>query len=408
VTFATDKGGSSFIQAKFNEATRLATATELPLQLQMRQAVCELIPAFCDLSTDIYGNYVAQKILKVASQQELSLIADQLSGNVARTSLHQNGCRVVQMCIEVFSLPQRIAIAQELQASSADTLRKCMVDRHACYVLKKLYENVPAEYRGFIVKGVRLSFDNLSVSQHGCQLVNVVIKELLVRELPQSPQMEHAQCTAEVAGLCRLVIAQAPALARNRYGNYVVQNLLQHARQEYREQLIEGLMAHVVSLSCNKFGSNVVEQCITHATRELRSEMISTMFGGSTVSASASMAGSQYAGFVVNRLLKVVDCPVEQERIRLGMSNIQMSPTRFKSPSLTLSPSSCASSPSTASVTTSCSSHSPSLLSLSPTTAVANAAPMTKALSSHFHSSSKNDSPADNLFSVDDFPSLSK
>lgn len=68
------------------------------------------------------------------------------------------------------------------------------------------------------------------------------------------------------------VLAATGVLARDQFGNYVIQHVVQYGTPEQRSVVIGRLAPSVVSLAQHKFASNVVEKCLVHgspADREL-------------------------------------------------------------------------------------------------------------------------------------------
>ena len=75
------------------------------------------------------------------------------------------------------------------------------------------------------------------------------------------------------------ILRDAGALARDQYGNYVVQHVLQHGDDVSRKSVLSTLAGQIVPLAQHKFASNVVEKCLTYCGAEEREIMIGEILG---------------------------------------------------------------------------------------------------------------------------------
>jgi pumilio RNA-binding family len=75
------------------------------------------------------------------------------------------------------------------------------------------------------------------------------------------------------------ILRAAGALARDQYGNYVVQHVLQHGDDTSRKSVLATLAGQIVPLAQHKFASNVVEKCLTYCGAEEREIMIGEILG---------------------------------------------------------------------------------------------------------------------------------
>lgn len=54
----------------------------------------EILPNAYQVMTDVFGNYVIQKLLEVGDQRQKASLAEKMKGNVLRLSMQMYGCRV--------------------------------------------------------------------------------------------------------------------------------------------------------------------------------------------------------------------------------------------------------------------------------------------------------------------------
>jgi len=59
-----------------------------------------MLPHLSTLITDVFGNYVVQKLIEFGSEQIRATIADQIMGQMLPLTKNKYGCRVIQKSIE--------------------------------------------------------------------------------------------------------------------------------------------------------------------------------------------------------------------------------------------------------------------------------------------------------------------
>ncbi|EPS60796.1 hypothetical protein M569_14008 [Genlisea aurea] len=210
-----DQFGNRFVQSLFsicNEDQRtmiLIALTQPPAK-------------FFSICTNQYGCKAANQLLgKLLTPRQISLVVSSLTSNAVSFATHENGHRVLQLCIKSF----------------------------------------PEEYNTGVINVIASKCFEIAMDRSGC----VVLQDC----------MEHSSgITREF--LIRQILADVLPLAEDRFGNYVVQRLLQLKLHDAIAGAFGRLSGSFVYLSRNKFGSNVVEKLIneTSETTPLYTEII--------------------------------------------------------------------------------------------------------------------------------------
>lgn len=73
------------------------------------------------------------------------------------------------------------------------------------------------------------------------------------------------------------VHASAASLIVDKYGNYVMQHIIEHGLEEDRARTIALVTSQLVNFSKHKFASNVVEDSIESGSKEQRQRIVATM-----------------------------------------------------------------------------------------------------------------------------------
>lgn len=145
VEFCGDQHGSRFIQHRIETCT-----TD-----ERQQVFDEIMPNAYQLMTDVFGNYVIQKLFEHGNQRQKAALAKKMENHVLPLSMQMYGCRVsqflasgadwrqvVQKALEHVLLPQREILIRELEphilncvkSSNANHVIQVKKGRHYCTV----------------------------------------------------------------------------------------------------------------------------------------------------------------------------------------------------------------------------------------------------------------------------------
>ncbi len=88
----------------------------------------------------------------------------------------------------------------------------------------------------------------------------------------------------------------------------MIQHVLIHGTAWHKGNIVQTIRGKVLPLSKHKFASNVVEKAFAHAARSDRAILIDEVLGKSeNESPLVSMVKDQYANYVVQKMVDVVD-----------------------------------------------------------------------------------------------------
>merc|ERR1711865_668323 len=109
-------------------------------------------------------------------------------------------------------------------------------------------EQMPSASVSFITEAVsEWGGDNAAAHMYACR----VVMRLLEHSEQQMQEVLH------------LILQSVPRLAKDRYGNYVLQHIIEHGEISSKRQLIaQVIQCGVPMLAAQKYSHNVVEKCI--------------------------------------------------------------------------------------------------------------------------------------------------
>ncbi|KAI8610512.1 armadillo-type protein [Chytriomyces sp. MP71] len=286
VEFSGDQHGSRFIQQK------LETCSSEEKQLVFE----EILPNALQLMTDVFGNYVIQKFFEYGNPLQKQLLANQMEGHVLGLSLQMYGCRVVQKALEHVLRDQQASLIKELDGN----VLKCVKDQNGNHVIQKALERIPGEHIQFIIEAFHGQVYALATHPYGCRVIQRIFEHCGDENGPQltayAPLIEE---------LHRYTIN----LIQDQYGNYVIQHVLERGKAADKALITSKVRGQVLQMSKHKFASNVVEKCVAFGSKLDRQMLIEEVIAvrPDGTSALVAMMKDQFANYVVQKMLDVVD-----------------------------------------------------------------------------------------------------
>lgn len=223
-----------------------------------------------ETSTDIFGNYVVQKLLD--NDECHRRIVARVRGSMTELSRDTYGCRVVQKMVDKMSTGDYAQLVAELD------MLALVYDSNGNHVVQKMVEREMVAH----IDVFERECVALSMNKYGCR----VVQRLL----------EYNECGRMVD----MLIECADVLAVNQYGNYVLQHIMRvnGTDGDNVERVCAMLCENVCTYAQHKFASNVVERMVMLCDEKWLSVLIDKMCGR-----MVEIAMDKYGNYVVQRLL---------------------------------------------------------------------------------------------------------
>ncbi|KAK4894319.1 hypothetical protein LTR27_007452 [Elasticomyces elasticus] len=241
-----DQHGCRFLQRKLDEDA------DNSVQLIFNEVKEHII----ELMTDPFGNYLCQKLLECANDEQRTALITNASPAMTKIALNQHGTRALQKMIEYISTPEQTDVI--IEALRFDVVQ-LIQDLNGNHVIQKCLNHLSPENAQFIFDAVGVHCVTVGTHRHGCCVLQRCI--------------DHAT-GLQKGGLVDQVIKNAFSLVQDPFGNYVVQYILDLGEPSFTDPLCRSFYGQIAYLSKQKFSSNVIEKCIRCATHETKRVLI--------------------------------------------------------------------------------------------------------------------------------------
>jgi hypothetical protein len=165
--FARTHNGSRLVQQK------IETCSENDMDVIIA-AVLNDLPRH---SSSVFGNYIVQRMLELGNEKQLYALLSSLRGKIMELSRDPYGCRVVQKALEAASHPGKISIADEIRVGGTLELIK---DQSGNHVIQKLIERLPVQDIIFISESMSGNMHSISIHLYGCRVAQRLFERVPV------------------------------------------------------------------------------------------------------------------------------------------------------------------------------------------------------------------------------------
>jgi hypothetical protein len=153
--------------------------------------------------TDPFGNYLCQKLLEYASDEQRNLICESVAQDLVNISLNMHGTRAVQKMIDFLSTRRQIHSIIVALSLHVVVLIK---DLNGNHVIQKCLNKLAPEDNQFIYNAVAANCVEVATHRHGCCVLQRCV--------------DHAS-DAQRVQLVNEITYNALTLVQDPYGNYV-------------------------------------------------------------------------------------------------------------------------------------------------------------------------------------------
>ena len=215
-----------------------------------------------DCISSMHGNHVIQKCIEQMPPDSVSFIIEAVEKDTERWASHMYGCRVIQRLLEHCGSHQ----LQKLLEHILRSIPKLAQDPYGNYVVQHMLEHGRKEDKKRIVSIIQDHVVDFAMHKCSSNVVEKCFEIATVGEHAYALDDERAKLMNTVLGA-----DDNPPLYQmmdNKFGNYIVQRMIEHSRGKERDLLHKRLLAvqqqlkssvngkHILSAMEKEFGVN--------------------------------------------------------------------------------------------------------------------------------------------------------
>jgi len=289
VRFVTEPECSLFFQENLNRFTAE----------QLWYSFTHLQSDFLSICEDAFGNYVAQKYLQLGSNRLRKAILETLKTNIFPLSVDMYGCRVVQKFLECEGQKNKLLVAQELSGSIikmvddqhgnhvVQKMIQCLRPSDIGFVVDEIVEQTLSlamhPYGSRVIQRLLQKLNSrkvrpllreitshsviLSKNQYGNYIIQWIIKN----------------CVVERRMIVKNLVGRVAELSRDKFGSNVIEAAFRIPGQAHIRELAEELLVNVRAskgrysqlalLRGDKFGNYVVQTLLESTSGTFRQRL---------------------------------------------------------------------------------------------------------------------------------------
>ena len=255
-----------------------------------------------NMCTDLFGNYVIQKLLMYLNGENLEKFTLIISKNFLQISSSNYGTRVIQKYIEIISIKNNNFNNNEknqnliylkcftiLNSLIIKNIKEISKDNNSCHIIIKFVSEIPFPANDNLYKSIYDIFFLLCKDKHGC----CVIQKCFDCGIIQQKNILYNLTNK----FCSLLIC-------DQFGNYVIQYVVQCNVDFVNKKLLNVVFNNLLFLCKEKYASNVLEKFIYYKSAEsqiLLNKIINDEF------ILFNLITDQYGNYIIQRIFPIID-----------------------------------------------------------------------------------------------------
>ncbi|KAJ3571547.1 hypothetical protein NP233_g3684 [Leucocoprinus birnbaumii] len=245
------------------------------LQQKLKVADAEerskIVDAICargfEMMAHRFGNWAVQRCLEAASTaEERRKIVSCMRGRIVDLATNCYGCHVLQKALDCEEDIRLLIVSELLLGDPAQTL----VNKHASHVWSKIMElswTPPAPpIFAFVNKSLKGKWASLACHETGSLVVQHAFENL-------EPEAKDG-IVDELLNQGAVVFSE---VAKNQWGSYCIQHILEHGSEKHRRMTLDHLLEGLLEFSTNEQGAKSVTKALKEGGKETLDRVVKRM-----------------------------------------------------------------------------------------------------------------------------------
>ena len=293
ITLIRDQTGCRFLQKKIDEDPSISDKLFTILNIEL-MTMC----------TDLFGNYVVQKLLDNININNLENFTDLISNQFILIATSTYGTRVVQKLLDVLYINnnnesiEKKKLFDKLNLLIITNIVKLSSDTNSCHIIIKYVNVIKYPNNNDMYKGVYKNFIPLCKDKHGC----CVIQKCL--EAGNEKQNEK---------LLSLSSDYCDELISDQFGNYVIQFVVGLNNERMNKTIVNVILNNLIKLCREKYASNVIEKFLNIQSPESK-KILDVLVNDENI--IHELIIDQFGNYIIQRILSIVPSNIRVNVLR--------------------------------------------------------------------------------------------
>eukprot|EP00930_Biecheleria_cincta_P040731 TRINITY_DN2789_c0_g2_i1.p1 TRINITY_DN2789_c0_g2~~TRINITY_DN2789_c0_g2_i1.p1 ORF type:complete len:590 (-),score=145.16 TRINITY_DN2789_c0_g2_i1:281-2050(-) len=212
--------------------TAVSKESQLNLAQELKKDVISLIE-------NMHGNHVIQKCIEQMPPDSVVFIIDSVQEKTEAMAVHSYGCRVIQRLLEHCD-SQKLHGMLEMILQEA-TIRKLAMDPYGNYVVQHMLEHGRLEDKKRIIQTIQHDIVGFAKNKCSSNVAEKCFEIATIGEHAAQLEMERSALMNKVIGAPGEMGTPLHQITDDKFGNYIVQRILEHSRGPERERIRNSL-----------------------------------------------------------------------------------------------------------------------------------------------------------------------
>ena len=260
------------------------------------------------MCTDLFGNYVIQKLIVYLNSQNFEKFTLIISKQFKHIASSTYGTRVIQKLIEIISNKNQNFINEKEQSpiflKCFSILNSLIIndlvdinkDNNSYHIIIKFVSEIPYPANDNMYNSIYKNFLMLCKNKHGCCVIQKCFEFGNVQQKNILFSFTNKFCSELIC---------------DQFGNYVIQYVVKCNNEIVNNKLLLIIMNNLLFLCKEKYASNVLEKFIFYNSKESKIFLNKII---NDVNIIYELITDQYGNYIIQRVLSTIDI---QERIQM-------------------------------------------------------------------------------------------
>eukprot|EP00930_Biecheleria_cincta_P040730 TRINITY_DN2789_c0_g1_i1.p1 TRINITY_DN2789_c0_g1~~TRINITY_DN2789_c0_g1_i1.p1 ORF type:complete len:596 (-),score=144.62 TRINITY_DN2789_c0_g1_i1:288-2075(-) len=212
--------------------TAVSKESQLHLAQELKKDVISLIE-------NMHGNHVIQKCIEQMPPDSVVFIIESVQERTEAMAVHSYGCRVIQRLLEHCDSQKLHGMLEMILQEN--TVRKLAMDPYGNYVVQHMLEHGRLEDKKRIIETIQRDIVNFAKNKCSSNVAEKCFEIATIGEHAAQLETERSALMNKVIGAPGEMGTPLHQITDDKFGNYIVQRILEHSRGPERDRIRSSL-----------------------------------------------------------------------------------------------------------------------------------------------------------------------